>query len=184
VVLCPEGQRLTCYDLRGKVMEGTVLDIGSPSLLAVTPSSPLVAVTNTGGTIELWHAGSGQRLRTIRSACEAQALSLSPDGAVLAVICSDQAIRLWDTATGFSLGPALFHPAPVTALAFRPRQREVVAATQAGQLFRWPAPVPMTGSPPSCERQLEARLGLTFASGEAVLLTPETWQLRRRESSR
>jgi WD40 repeat protein len=184
VVLDPDGQKLTCLDLRGKETGSTGMDIGSPGLLAVTPSSPLVALTSTGGTIELWHAGRGQRLRAIRSGCEVQALSLSPDGAVLAAVCSDQAIRLWDTATGFSLGPAQFHPSPVAALAFRPQQRDLVTATLSGQLFRWPAPSPMTGSPQDCERQLEARLGVTFAGGEATLLTPEAWQSRRRESSR
>ena len=50
-----------------------------------------------------------------------------------------------------------------------------MTATTSGRLFRWPTALPMTGTPEDCERRLEARLGITFAGGDAVLLTPEAW---------
>jgi WD40 repeat protein len=175
VVLDPDGRKLTRFDLRRQGTNGTQLDVQSPSKLAVCPSSPLVAVRSTSGAIELWNARTGQRHRTIAAGCEVQALHLSPDGKVLAAVCSDQAVRLWDMETGFPLGPALYHPSPVTALGFRGGDRDVVAATQSGQLFRWPGSAPMTGTAEDCERQLEARVGITFAGGDAVLLSPEAW---------
>jgi WD40 repeat protein len=180
VVLDPDGRKVTRYDLRGEGASGAELDVQSPSKLAVCPSSPLVAVTNTSGAIELWNASSGQRHRTIPSGCEVRALHLSPDGEVLAAVCSDQTVRLWDMATGFPLGSPIYHPSPVAALAFLGGERGVVTATQSGRLFRWPGHSPMIGTAQDCERQLEARLGITFAGGDAVLLAPEDWQARRR----
>ena len=180
VVLDPDGRKLTCLDLRQKELRRTELDIQSPGNLAATPASPLVAATNATGAIELWDVRTGRRQRTIASGGEVRALHLSPDGRILAAVCADQAVRLHDMETGLPLGPPRHPPSPAAALTYRPGGREIVIATQCGRLIRWPLPEPMTGSPQECEHRLEARLGLTFASGDAVLLTPEAWAERRR----
>jgi WD40 repeat protein len=47
-------------------------------------------------------------------------VAFGPDGKTVATGCRDKAARLWDAATGVTIGRAMEHTQPVVALAFSP----------------------------------------------------------------
>jgi WD40 repeat protein len=107
---------------------------------------------------------------------------LSSDGKALAVVDSDQSVRLWDTETGWTLGPPVAHLADIADLTFTADGGTLVTATRAGQVFRFSVPRPMSGSVRDCTTAIQQRLGMATRSGELVLMKPQEW--RALETSR
>ncbi len=180
VVLDPDGRKLTRLDLDNGTYRAIDLDVQLPYRLATATASPFVAVSNGSGAIEIWDALKVRRHRVISSGVDVLQLQLSAEGKTLAAVCSDDSVRLWDTETGFPLGPPLYHPSPVGAVTFSRDGRELTAAVRSGRLYRWPLPEPMSGTAAECERTLETWLGITYTNGDGVLLAPEAWTARGR----
>jgi hypothetical protein len=59
---------------------------------------------------------------------------LSPDGKTAAAGGTDGAVRLWDVETGRQVGHPFVHPAPVTAVAFHPREPLLLSPRTGGKM--------------------------------------------------
>ena len=62
----------------------------------------------------------------------------SPDGRFIAVSCKQNAVFLWDSETGLSVGPPLLHVGEVLAIHFSPDSRELITVSGTGEVRRWP----------------------------------------------
>jgi eukaryotic-like serine/threonine-protein kinase len=98
-------------------------------------------------------------------------LGFSPDGAAAWAVDTDgRTVRRWDLASGQADGPALEHPAPVSALAVSPDGRRVSTSCKVpGQPVRlWDV---QTGKPERLVRTKELVHGLAFSPDGQRFLT-------------
>jgi WD40 repeat protein len=108
-----------------------------------------------------------------------------PDGKVLATLDNDQAVRLWDVATGQRLGPAYSHPAEVTGIAFAPDGLRLAAGCADGVLRLHDVPLPATGDSTWLREAAEALTGMALTEKGALReLDPATFEQRRRDLER
>ncbi|MFN9850631.1 MAG: protein kinase domain-containing protein [Planctomycetota bacterium] len=76
------------------------LRIAPDSVVACQATGELMAVGNTDGSADLYHAISGQRIRRIAiHQAPITALCFSPDGSMLLSAAQDSSVRAWDTNT-------------------------------------------------------------------------------------
>jgi WD40 repeat protein/tetratricopeptide (TPR) repeat protein len=105
--------------------------LGEVLAVAFSPDSKSLLIGVPGKTSEgmcrLWDLATGQA-RSFRRAQAVFAVAFSPDGKTFATGGLDTTVRLWDVATGESVGKTLEHQAPVYALAFSPDGRVLLSA--------------------------------------------------------
>ena len=165
-----EMRRWYLADTRGG---GTILEVRRPNLIGTSPMCDVMATADAGGAIEVWTIMDAHRVWAAPSSGEVNRLQMSSDGKTLAVVDSDHSVRLWDTETGWTLGPPLPHPAAIADLTFTGDGKAMVSATSSGQLFRWNLPQPISGGARERTSVIERKLGMTSQSGELVLQSPE-----------
>ncbi|TXK41803.1 TIR domain-containing protein [Nonomuraea sp. C10] len=91
----------------------------SGRVYAVSFAGGLLASGASDGTVVLWDALTGERLRTRTGHSDgAWPVRLSPTGELLAVGGGDGVVRVWDTATGESVHLLAGHQAPVYTASF------------------------------------------------------------------
>jgi hypothetical protein len=107
--------------------------VAQPCSAAVfSPDASRVAAIE-GGTIHLWDASNGHKLRSLRPpAGGASSLAFRPDGTQLAAGFGEGGVALWDLGTGRELRSWQAHPVPVIGAAFSPDGARL--ATCAGRL--------------------------------------------------
>jgi WD40 repeat protein len=95
-------------------------------------------------------------------------VAFSPDGRAVLTGSQDGAARLWDAATGRTLGPPLEHQGPVEAVAFSPDGRAVLTGSQDKTARLWDA---ATGRPlgPPLTHQGPVHVVAFSPDGKAVL---------------
>lgn len=110
-------------------------------------------------------------------------LCFSSDGKLLAT--TSDAVRLWSTETGESLGPPLERSGGFWEIAFSPGYTQLVGASQSGTVRAWPLPPPVRGDLPDATLWVEV---LTWqelnATGIQKWLDLEAWHSRRAELER
>ena len=127
-----------CISLTPLAPTAPALKLGAlpnATCLAWCRSAHVVAAANTAGRIELWHALTGQHLRTVEAGAPVRSIALSPDGTSLAAALDDALLLAGPAAT---IRVPL--PAPATALAYSPASPLLTAALHDGSLvFLHPA---------------------------------------------
>ena len=125
VAVSPDGRRLAVASGTGIWLYDAALP-GPPlqrlpaeevHSLAFSPDGTLLAAGGPeGGSVELWHVDTGQRIADIGpgSGC----VAFTPDGATLAFGSPGGAVTLWDAATGTHAGTLQGHSGLVHSLAF------------------------------------------------------------------
>ena len=176
LALEPTSNEIRRYHPPETAGRGVPLSTRRPNLIAASPQHDLLATANSGGTLEVWSVLDAKRLWVAPSAGEVRRLQISPDGKTLAVVGTDNAVRLWDIETGWSLGPPHRHPSEVSTLAFSADGETIVTATRCGRVFRFSVPQPMSGSLEQCTAAIQHQLGMKAQSGELVLLRPDQWR--------
>jgi len=96
--------------------------------LAFSANSQTLAVAH-GNTVILWDVALGKdRLGDDKMTGAAGALAYSPDGQVLAAVCGDNAVRLWDPVSGKLLHRLPGHERRVGQIAYSPDGRMLATA--------------------------------------------------------
>lgn len=138
-------------------------------LVVANVNAPIYAVTTSDGAVHIlaWDNPSKQKI-VLPHIHRVRAASLNSDGTLIATGCEDGSVYLWDTATGESLGPAMQHDQPISAVAFSPDSRWLfTGAGETGSYWE----VPSAGSEPA--EQLINHIG--YLTG---LVADESAQLR------
>jgi serine/threonine protein kinase/WD40 repeat protein len=110
------------------------------SAAAIAPGLDRAAVTTEGGAVSVVNLDTGQVLWTVTAAEErVTALAFASDGRILASGAGyvESAIRLWDAASGGSLGRLEGHRSWVSSLAFGPGSRTLVSGSGDQTLRLW-----------------------------------------------
>src|SRR5947207_6108834 len=92
----PAGKAL----MRWTLLRSLTFEDGILSAVAFSPDGKLLAGGSYNGTIRLWDAASGKRLRTLPArAGVVSDLAFSPDGKMLAAAHDERVVDLWDART-------------------------------------------------------------------------------------
>ncbi|MEU9356274.1 TIR domain-containing protein [Streptomyces griseoloalbus] len=159
---------------------GTTRTAGAQDL-GLNPALPLLAARpGPGEAVQLWDISSSTRPTPLGTLGDAdtgdespllsyQAVTFSPDGALLATPSREGVVRLWRVARGARPTPAGDLPAAegrTTALAFSPHRRTLLVGDDSGTLTMWDVSRP--GSPVrkgASARHTGAISGLAFHPG-------------------
>src|SRR5262249_31996837 len=121
---------------------GHKLDVyRQPDLIAALPSPDgrYVLTLTTAGSVALWEQGGKLRF-TLREAPQgglavlfaSAPCAFSPDGTRVAVGDPRGVLRVWDTATGQSIGASSAHRDKINTVAFSPDGAHIVTASDDG----------------------------------------------------
>jgi WD40 repeat protein/tRNA A-37 threonylcarbamoyl transferase component Bud32 len=106
-------------------------------------------------------------------------MALSPDGTHILTAGTDRIVRLWDVATGKTLGPP--RGAGARAVAFSPDGRRLAVGAQDGQIALWDAPPPpLEGSVARVRLWVETRTELEL-DPQGVVRKLDADALRQRQ---
>ena len=122
-------------------------------LFALSPKAPLLAVALWNGVIELWNTATGQRINILRGhTLHINAMSFSPDGALLASASDDSATLVHDVTTGELRTPLKDSRAPLLGVFWQKNGKTLLTADRYGELRRYAATgavgIPLSGKPP------------------------------------
>jgi WD40 repeat protein len=120
--------------------------------LAFAPDGRRVATAGEDRTVQVWDAGTGQRLREFREHTQApRCVRFSPDGQRIASSGLDATIRIWDPTTGrvdrvlsghtaHEDGPAGREPLAVWCVSFHPEGRRLASGSSDRTVKLWDLP--------------------------------------------
>lgn len=112
---------------------------GAVNSLAFSPDGASLATGHYDGVIQIWDVGKGQVLQKFQANGVVESLAFSPDGSVLASGQSytDNAVLLWEAATGQLLHTLSGHEHAVDVLAFSPDGAMLASGSYDGSLRLW-----------------------------------------------
>jgi WD40 repeat protein len=158
VALSPDGKALITRG-RDRVLRRWDLTSGTNTAWPVeafnvfySPDGRLIATTERSNAVQLWDAATLAAIAKLE--CEEQLagvtfggfgpfggiglpLAFSADGRVLAIGYQDDAIRLWDTSNGRSLGACIGHKQGVKSIAFAPDGRTLASSSDDSTVRFW-----------------------------------------------
>lgn len=114
-----------------------VADGGDVSSIVISPDDVLFVATYD--LIWRWDARSGETVGPpLRHKGHIEAITVSPDGAMLVAGGADRVVRRWDAITGEPLGePLVGHSTRIIRVGFTPDGREIVTVDEDGGVRRW-----------------------------------------------
>ncbi|MDX2141691.1 MAG: TIR domain-containing protein [Chloroflexota bacterium] len=106
--------------------------------VSYSPDGRLIASSSIDGTIILWDADTGERVRTLTGHTGGvNAIAFSPDGLRLASVGDDRTVRVWEVADGTLLYVLEGHVDRVVSVAFAPDGNQVVSGGQDARAVLW-----------------------------------------------
>jgi WD40 repeat protein len=136
-----------------------------------------------GRPLHLWDAVTGSPKESpVAHLCGAvQAAGLAPNGQWLAAAGPDHILRVWDVATGKTIGPPLPHSDLIYHIQFSPDGRQLATTCNDGFLRLWKIAAPLTGSPERIRLAVELAAERTLGPfGEVLELDTKALEQRRR----
>ncbi len=107
---------------------------------------------------------------------------VSPDGKALLTASADGTARLWDVATGKSLGPPLIHRGPVAAAAFSADGRVALTGSYDNTARLWPVPAELPAKFERARLWAQVLTGMELdAGGVMQALGADAWERRRQK---
>jgi WD40 repeat protein/serine/threonine protein kinase len=145
VLLSPDGGKVAVLSANGSLKLYPVKKAGARPLLeadrsvgsaAFSPDSKTL-LGAVGSNATLWDAASGKPLRVLKHGRNISSILIDPDSKTMVTIGSDGTTRLWNPATGESIGNLLKHEGPVQASAFSPYGSTLLLVYQTGNWQLW-----------------------------------------------
>ena len=152
---------------------------GSPDVMALAPDGKALAVARHGADtgVELLDLATGKTRRKFQTDLGVLAVAFSPDGSQLATGGQEQAIILWQVATGKEVRRLSGHEGPVFAVTFSPDGKSLASRGEDKTIRLWDT---ATGQE---LRRLQVRrqqAAVTFSPDGRVLASPDGRQTIRR----
>jgi WD40 repeat protein/tRNA A-37 threonylcarbamoyl transferase component Bud32 len=159
VAFSPDGRFLAAGNYTGpaqlwELASGRVISSfdGKEPRVSFSPVQALLAVSSDGdiaragvnATVSVWDCARLQRIGTFTHSGSRAAFS--PDGKILAIGSLDDAIKLWEIATGH-LRQTLTNSGSVISLAFSPDGQRLVASNWKGEVLFWDLPTGHQNTP-------------------------------------
>ncbi|KAF8419800.1 quinon protein alcohol dehydrogenase-like superfamily [Boletus edulis BED1] len=143
----PNGDKLACgldhgihvYDVKtGKLILCPLIKSHNGNTKCVLWSHDNSIFFSAGDTICCWNSNTGEQIGHPWTG-HTEALSLSPDGSILASASMDNIVCFWDATTGDPIGQHLRHDGSVYDISFSP-SGEFVASIEHEKLYLWRVP--------------------------------------------
>jgi WD40 repeat protein len=148
LLVSPPDGPLALVDERGKIRQTNIVLGADTSPTALSPDGSVLAIAwvsgDKAGTLELREVPTGKVRRSIPRVGTITHLAFSPDGSLLAGVCGDNTVCLWNPATGESTGVCRGHQRTIRGVAFRPKGRRLLSWGDDGSVRQWLLP---QGSP-------------------------------------
>src|SRR5262249_14206751 len=113
-----------------------------PQSVAFDPSSRILAVGDTDGSVVLWNISAHRVIRTFPAhKGYVDALAFSPDGRLLVTGGEDTTTKLWDLRTGQNVLTLTGHTSFLTAVAFSPDGTRLATGSRDGTVRIYVLPV-------------------------------------------
>jgi outer membrane protein assembly factor BamD (BamD/ComL family)/uncharacterized protein YjiK len=108
--------------------------------VAYSPDGTTLASGSRDGTVIVWDAVTGERLRTLKGhTYGANSVAFSPDGTTLASGANDNTVIVWDVETGERLRTLEGHARPVESVAFSPDGTTLASGADDNTVIVWDA---------------------------------------------
>jgi WD40 repeat protein/cytoskeletal protein RodZ len=185
VSFSPEGRRLLTVAVNARIYDvesGALLaELDQPGAINTARFSPDGALVATGGRDDLaflWHAGSGERLRSLPGhGGDVLDVAWSPNNQFVATGSSDAGTRLFRADTGALVQLLARQANHVTSVAFSPDGAALVAGSLDGTAWIWSGPLYARGTPLVGHSDAVRRVGFT-AGGDRALTAGEDGSVR------
>jgi len=79
---------------------------------------------------QVWDAGTGEEVRSLRHSDWVNSAAYSPDGQFIVTACRDNTARVWDAGTGEEVRSLAGHSGSVSSAAYSPDGRFIVTASE------------------------------------------------------
>ncbi|MBM3216766.1 hypothetical protein FJZ36_17870, partial [Candidatus Poribacteria bacterium] len=111
-------------------------DVVAVSAIALNRDGTVLACVVSNGIFAVWAPGvAGRRSSDPKSSIAC--IAVSPDGSLIATGGRDNAVRIWDTASGEPMATLTSHKKPVTGVAFAPDGSFLVSVSEDGTARLW-----------------------------------------------
>jgi len=136
LVTASRGRSLRCWDLGAGT--NSILPLEGNRVLFSADGSMLAAF-QMGNRVQLWDV----KARSVRTNLVVEQPmgfgggAFSPDARLLAIVCQDDSIRLWDTTTARLVGECTGHKQNVFSAVFAPDGRTLASTSEDGTLKLW-----------------------------------------------
>ena len=108
------------------------------------------------------------------------AIAFAPGGERIATGCDDGTVRVWDAATGRTIGPTRSLRGPALAVAFDRDGRTLIAADAHGLVRTWSLPPSTTEPVARLVDRVRTRTGIELDdTRDVAVLGPEGWRRAR-----
>lgn len=151
-MISPDNSKMICYKCKYDYVDiyhyveiwsiktgeliNTIWHNGRINDACIDSTSRYLATASTDSTAAIWNLHTGQNLKTFNHNGSVRKLRFSPDGKILATLCSG-IIQLWDLEKGTPLNVPMKHESTVLDFNFSPNGQTIITSTENNVCRLW-----------------------------------------------